>query len=885
MPRQLRSLWRVLRRRSVFERDMDDELRFHLESRADDLVRSGLPRAEALRRARLEFGNPEAWQDRCRESRRLHLADDLRLDLRFAWRTIRRDAFLSATIVATLALGIGATTAIFSVVDAVVLRPLPFPHPDRLVAVGALDKGRVMTVFGPDFVEWRAECRACEEMAAYSYTGPSYLTGGAEPDRVRIGHVSESFFRTLDVQPMLGRTFLPDDTGRPDVGIGPQNTPVTAVILSYRLWQRRFDRDPSIVGRAVRVEGDVSTVVGVMPDGFTFPSDAEAWVPATINAKRDNAYLRVIARLRPGVVPAEAQAELQVIAQRLNQHAYEERRLTSASLVSLHEYVVGDVRSSLLVFLGAVGLVLLIACANVANLLLAQAATRPRELAVRTALGASRPRIVRQLLTESLVLAVSGGGLGLVLAAVLVRVFVAFAPSDIPRLDGIAIDGRMLGFTLLLSVVTGLLFGLAPVARASKPDLSSSLQEGGARAAGSAERNRVRKILVVCEVSLSLILLIGAGLLIRSFAALRQTPIGFDPSGTLTASITLPEATYQTAARRKAFYRAALERVAALPDVRAVGLVNALPLGRDGARITGDLKIDGEAKERRGAWGRKLVVGGEYFRAVGIPLLKGRVFDERDNDDSPGVLIIGDSLARRLWPNEDPIGHRVNNGFTKDSWAEVVGVVGDVKSDEIGERQVSAMYQPYRQIQDARRWLFGEMTFVIRTGGPPENVAAALRSTLAQVDRDLPLYNVTAMTDVVAQSVTDPRFYTLLLASFSLLALVLAAAGIYGLISYSVTQRTHEIGIRIALGAHAGNVLRLVIAEGMMLVLVGTALGIAGAFALTRVLSRFLYHVSVTDRVTFTMVPLLLGTVALLACYLPAHRAARVDPIRALRAE
>jgi putative ABC transport system permease protein len=532
-----------------------------------------------------------------------------------------------------------------------------------------------------------------------------------------------------------------------------------------------------------------------------------------------------------------------------------------------------------------VGLVLLIACANVANLLLAQAATRPKELAVRAALGASAGRIVRQLLTESLLLATLGGASGLLLAAWLLHAFVALAPADIPRLDAIRIDRWMLGFTLLLSVATGLLFGLAPIARASRPDLNASLQEGGARAAGSVERYRIRKALVIAEVSLALVLLIGAGLLIRSFIALRQTPVGFDPGGTLTASITLPDATYPTGGLARAYFQTALERVAALPDVRVVGIVNSLPLGREGARISGDFTVDGETTERPGAWARKIAVGGDYFRAAGIPVLRGRPFDERDTGDGPGVVIVSALLAQRLWPGADPIGRRLNVGFGGETWRQVVGVVGDIKYDAIGEPQVPGLYEPFQQVKDGRRWFVGEMTFVIRTTGAPENLAAPLRDTLARIDKDLPLYNIAAMTDVVGKSVTNPRFYTLLLGSFSLLALILAAAGIYALISCTVTQRSHEIGIRIALGARRADVLKLVVGEGMLLVMAGSALGIAGALASTRVLSRFVYHVTVTDRWTFVSISLLLGLVALVACYLPARRAVQVDPIVALRHE
>jgi putative ABC transport system permease protein len=554
-------------------------------------------------------------------------------------------------------------------------------------------------------------------------------------------------------------------------------------------------------------------------------------------------------------------------------------------MLPLQEHLVGDVRSALLIFLGAVGFVLLIACANVANLLLAQAAARPKELAIRTSLGAGRSRIVRQLLTESVLLSTIGGTLGLALAVWLLRVIIAFGPAEIPRLDDVSIDRWVLTFALLLSVGTGLLFGLAPVLRASNQSPHAALQDGGGRAAGNPDRNRIRKLLIVGEVSLALILLIGAGLLARSFVQLRQTTTGFDPHGILTASITLPDATYPTSAHASRFFEQALERAAALPDVRAVGVVNDVPLGRYGARVSGDFKVDGERNSRRGSWARKMVTGGDYFRAAGIPLLRGRGFDDRDREDSPGVVLVSESLACRVWPNQDPLGKRVDIGFRGEAWREIVGVVGDVKHDDLGERQLASLYVPYRQVKAPTRWLMSEMTFVLRTGGPPDGIALPLRGAIARIDKDLPLYDVTLMTDLVTRNTAGPEFYTLLLLSFSVLALVLAAAGIYGVIAHSVAQRTQEIGIRIALGARASTVVRLVIGEGMILVTAGCALGIAGAFGATRVLSRFLYNISATDRGTFTLISLLLSAVALVACYLPARRAARIDPIRALRAE
>jgi putative ABC transport system permease protein len=796
----------------------------------------------------------------------------------------------SAVVVLVLALGIGATSAIFSVVNAVLLRPLPYPEPDRLMMVFSTFEGgrrseKYGPLFGPDFVELRDQCRSCAQVAAYTGTGPSNMTGGAEPERVRVAEVTANFFATLGAQPILGRTFLAEEAPRPSPVNDLQTIGGRAVILSYGLWQRSFGADPAVIGRTVKVEGDACAVIGVMPDGFKFPGEADAWTPVAPSPTRNNAILRVVARLQPGMMPVQAQAELATIARRLEQEFPQSNRGRGVNLVPLQERLVGNVRSSLLIFLGAVSFVLLIACANVANLSLARAATRQKEMAVRTALGASRLRIIRQLLTESLLLALAGGGLGLLLALWILKLLLAFAPQEIPRLNDIGIDPWALGFTLLLSVLTGVIFGIAPALQASRPDLNATLKEGGAGATGGASRHRLRGLLVVAEVSMALVLLIGAGLLLKSFTRLRETKLGFNPDHVLTASVTLPEATHPTAALKKAYYQQSLARLAARPETQAVGLITSLPLGDTGLSMRGGLNVEGEPEERSGVSATKLAASGGYFRALGIPLLKGRAFDDRDTADSPGALIISETLARSLWPNEDAIGKRINIGLPGETWREVVGVVGDVKQSELGAPPAPALYQPVQQISERLHWLLGETTFVIRTATEPHSFVASLRSELQAVDRELPLYNVATMEQIVSKSVADPRFYTLLLGSFSGLALILAAAGIYSVISYSVTQRMREIGIRLALGAQPGAILRLVVSQGMALTLAGLALGLGGAFALTRVLSEFLYQVSVTDPATFALLSLSLAAVALLACWIPARRATKVDPLVALRRE
>jgi putative ABC transport system permease protein len=880
MPRRLLSFLRAAWRRSAFERDMDDEMRFHLAARTDDLVRRGHAPDEAARLARLEFGNMTAYRDRCRDSRRLTLWDDLRIDLRFAFRNMRKDAFVSTAIVATLAVGIGATAAMFSAVNAALLRPLPFPDPAQLVMVFGGTDGP-FAVFGPDYTEWRGSCGVCADMAAITQWQTT-VAGGAQPERVLIGRVTASFFTTIGVQPMLGRGFLPDEMGRGSFNNVEKPVEHAAVVLGASLWRRQFGADPAIVGRTIRIEGDPSTVVGIMPDGFSFPDRAEAWVPATVLTTRGNAYLQVMARLRPGISLARADAEFKTLIARAQALAPDERRAGEVHLVPLQEYLVGDARTSLTIFLAAVGLVLLIACANVANLLLAQAATRPREIAIRTILGAGRRRLVRQLLTESLVLAIAGGIAGIVVAGWILSVFRGTLPEAVPRLNAIGIDGSVLAFVAIISIVTGLTFGLAPAWRTAKADLNTALKAGGTRAAGGADRRGIRGALVIAEVSLALVLLIGAGLLLKSFVTLRTRPLGFNPDGVVIANVTLPEVSYVTVAQTKTYFREALGKLQTQPDLQAVGLINALPLARTGARIRGDVTPEGETRERKGLWVNKLAVGGDYFRAMGITLVRGRLFDDRDGAQAPGVFVISQSLADRLWPGQTPLGRRIS------IWGEpreIVGIVADVKQDGLRQGAVPAVYGPFEQVGESRRWLVGEMTFVLRPTGPATLAVQRLRTMLLEIDGNVPLYDVALMADVVADNAADPRFYALLMGAFSVIAFVLSIAGIYGVVSYSVRQRTHELGVRMALGARRSNVIGLVLREGMVLVGIGTVLGVAGAYAATRMLARFLFRVGVTDPVTFVTVPLLLGLVALVACYIPARRATTMDPLRVLKYE
>ena len=882
MVRRLRSLWRVLSRRSAFERDMDDELRFHLESRTADLVSRGVAPDEAARRARLEFGNPAAFADACREARRLTLWDDLQGDVRFAVRAMRKDALVTLTIVATLALGIGSTAAIVTAVNAAMLRPLPFPDPDRLAIVSdaAADHDAVP---GPDFAEWRAGCAACAGVAAFSQW-ESTIAGGAEPERVLVGRVTPDFFATMGVQPALGRTFLPDEVPHSESGIVDDSRRNAAVILSAPLWRRQFHGDPAIVGRTIRVDSAPTLVAGVMPEGFAFPDRADAWVPADVSTTRRNAVLRVVARLTPGLTSAQGVEAFRTAIARAEAAQPDKRRIREVRLVPLRDFLVGDVRASLTIFLAAVGLVLLIACANVASLLLAQAAARPREMAIRTVLGAGRRRLIRQLLTESLLLSAAGGLGGLLLARWMLGIFRVTLPAAVPRLNAIAIDGSALAFVAALSIGAGLLFGLAPAWRTSKADLTVALNHGGASGGRGPHHRRLRGALVVAEVSMAIVLLVSGALLLKSFGTLRARPLGFDPGGVVTANVTLPEIAYGSSARTRAFFTEALARLRGRPGIDAAGIVTALPLSRHGSRISGDVKIDGDERERRGASAAKIAVGGDYFRAMGIPLLRGRLLTPQDSEHAPAVVIVSQSLAERVWPGESPLGHRVKTGFGAAPWAQVVGVVADVKQNGLRQIRSPAVYHPFAQIAEDRRWFVGEMTFVLRSGSSAGAVAG-LREILHGLDGDLAIYGVRAMPDVVADSASDPRFYALLMGSYALVAFVLAIAGLYGVVSYSVRQRTHELGVRMALGARRRDVAVLVLLDGARLVGLGAATGIAGSYAATRVLARFLFGVTATDPATFIAVPAWLCLVALAACYIPARRATAVDPLRALRYE
>jgi putative ABC transport system permease protein len=804
------------------------------------------------------------------------LEDEVMQDLRLGLRLLRTQPGFTLAAVVTLALGIGATTLIFSVANAVLLRPLPFPEADRIVRLEERHRGDAAgsNFSYANFLDLGRETTTVAHLAAARF-GSVSLTDGNEPEQVGSLSVSAGYFAALGVTPAHGRVFLPeeDTPGRDDV-----------VLLSHALWRRRYGADAGLIGRQIKLGAVPVTVVGVLPpglrQGYPFAGQYDVWRPlVATGALRDNRrshLLGVIARLRPGRTPAQAQAELSIVARAIEQQSPGIDPDLGVRVSGLQARMVEPLRPALLVFLCAVGLVLLVACANVANLLLARAATREKEMALRAALGAGRLRLARQLLTESLLLAALGGAAGLLLAAWGAGLVATLDPVSFPRIDEVSLDARVLLFALLVSLVTGVLFGLAPVLQLPKLRLYEPLKAGGRTARGAARRG-LRQSLVVTEVALALVLLVGAGLLANSFYRLMQVERGFDPANVLTVNLTLPNSKYPEPAQQTAFLQEVLERVSAIPGVRAAGLISTLPF--EGGPAT-DFEIEGRplAPGEPEPMADIRIVDANYFRALAVPLRQGRAFTARDTAAAPRVMIINEELARRYWPNENPLGRRV----TMKDWGEpltgeVVGVVGDVKADSLSAAVRPMIYWPYPQFPGPFNSL------VLRTAGDPHGVASAVKEQIRAADREQPLSNLRTMEAVIAASVAPQRLNMLLLGVFAAVALALAAVGIYGVIAYTVAERTHEIGVRMALGAGRGDVLRLIVGQGLKLVLSGVGAGLAAAFGLTRLLGKLLFGVSPTDPLTFVCVSLGLVAVALLACYLPARRATKVDPLSALR--
>jgi putative ABC transport system permease protein len=794
-------------------------------------------------------------------------------DLRYGARMLRKRPGFTLVAIITLALGIGANTAIFTVIYAVLLRPLPFDEPDRVVWMwGAVrERGSRASVAPLDFLDYRARNQSFAEFAAAISIPISFnLTGNGEPERLSGAVVTTNYFAALGVRPMLGRSFVGEEeqAGRDRV-----------VILSHGLWQRRFGADPAIIDRTVTLDGQSLTVVGVMPPKMRFPNDADLWRPMSFDAapemrQRRAHFLRPIGRLKADVTIEQAQAEIDAIARQLEEQYPDTNTKWTMLLVPLQERIVGDIRPTLWVLLGAVAFVLLIACSNVANLMLARATSRYKEIAIRLAMGASRWHIIRQMLTESVLLAIIGGALGVLLALWGVDVLLSFSNASIPRAAEIGLNATVLGFTLAVSFITGTLFGLVPALGSSRPDLHDTLKEGSRSVSGGA-RHRLRSLLVIAESALAVVLLIGAGLLIKSFVKLQEVSPGFDAEHVLTMRLDLPRG--KTPAQVADFYDQLQQRVAGLAGVEAVGMVSELPL--TGQPNDAPFAIEGRAPEapdqRPNADFRR--VNHDYFRALRIPLLKGRQFTEQEARQSAGVVIISERLAAQYFPDDEPLGKYLLTDFGQHNRFEIVGVVDDVRHRGLATDTYPAMYLPTLSLP----WT----NLVIRTAGEPAGLAAAVRKEVGALDSQQPVAAVKPMAQWLSESVAQPRFRTLLLGVFAGIALLLSVLGIYGVMSYVVAQRTREVGIRMALGAGRFDVLRLVIGQGMRLALTGVALGLAAAYGLTRLLASLLFNVSATDPTTFIAIALLLAGVASLACYVPARRATKVDPMVALRYE
>src|SRR5499426_2394466 len=799
-------------------------------------------------------------------------------DLRYGARILLKKHGFTLIAVFTLALGIGANTAIFSVVNSVLLRPLPYPNPERLMTIWEDHRARngpVNEWTSPTgFEDWRDQAKSFDHVVALQDWQPT-LTGQGDPEQLFGAQVSHDTFAALGVTPALGRSFRPEEDQR---GVE------SVVIISHGLWRRRFGADPSLVGKKISLNGESRVVIGVMPAGFKFPiiAGADIWRPIqpALNpgCRRGCITVRVMARLKPGAAEAQARAELNSTAARVEQQFPDTNTKVGATLVPLREFLVGPVKTQMMALLVAVGFVLLIACANVANLLLARSAAREKEIAIRASLGAGRWRIARQLLSESLLLASVGGAAGLLLAYWLVDLLVSFSPQGTPRLDEIGMDRRVLGYTIGVTVLTGLLFGSAPVLQLFKADLNQSLRDGGKGLQGARSGRRVLSALVVAETALALTLLVGAGLLIRSFIRLQRVDPGFNPRNVLAAVVTLPQAVYPERTQIAPFYSQLLERVKTLPGVRSAAAVSSLPLG--GNDSDAGFLIEGrpapQPDQRPVAWISS--VSQDYFHTMGMRLIAGREFTEGDNENSPKVVIISEATARRHFPKEDPIGKRIGNG-RPDGWREIVGITADVKHFGLTQDARVSMFFPDRQ-RPSR-----QMFIVARTTADPLSLGPALRGSVAAMDKNLAVSNISAMEEVTAQSIGQERFTLLLLGLFSALALSLAAAGIYGVMSYAVAQRTHEIGVRVTLGAQTRDVLKLVVTQGMALVLAGVGIGLASSLALTGFIRGLLFGVSAPDPMTFVAISILLSVVALLACYMPARRATKVDPMVALRRE
>jgi predicted permease len=868
--------------RSSADAELQHEIEIHVQQLTNDAMAAGMSEAEAQAVALREFGPIEQVKEKCRDTRRVSWVHNFVQDLRYGFRMLQHSPAFTAIAVITLALGIGANTAIFSIVDAVLLRSLPYRDPNQLVLMSNVPLNRpeaLSAISYRDFTECREQNRVFSQMAGNAFHDLT-MTGAGEPAIVNTADVTPEIFPLLNAKPLLGRTFLPED-GKPGAA--------AVAVLSENLWRSRFGSNPDLIGQSIDLDMRSFAVVGILPASFRYPEGAprqDVWISVMqdplfgpLTSKPGVRLLGVIGRLKPGISLAKAQAEMNTLGARLAKEFPAEDSGLTIRIQPYREAVVGDLKPALLILLSAVGLLLLIACANIANLLLSRATSRGREVAVRMALGASRARIVWQLLTESALLGLLGGVAGVLLAVGAVRILQPFLPSEVVQISSIHIGGPVLVFALLLSLAAALAFGLAPALLATPSNLQTNLNEGGERT-GQRGGQHVRSFLAIAEISLAMVLLVAGGLLIRSFALVTSVNPGFDPNNVTETEVSLPQFQYSTAQQWTAFSKELLGRLHAQPGLQDSALAAPLPMDRQG-QATFAFSIVGNPPLPPGesTTADYTTVSPGYFHVMRIPLLRGRFFSEQDSPSNPNVAIISETLARRYFPNQDPIGRKMSFGFPPNGNVsrEIVGVVGDVRDVALSQKPGAMMYVPFAQAP-----LYGGEV-VVRSSLSTSSVAAAIRQAVHSIDTGLPVTDVESFADALGQSISQERFRALLLGSFSVIALVLAAVGIYGVISYSASQRTHEIGIRMALGAQRRDVLRLILGQGAKLAMLGLGLGVALALLLTRLIASILYGVSATDPLTFCTVVIVLLGVAVTACYIPARRAMRVDPMVALR--
>ena len=870
VPLRLRSLFR----RGQVEAELNEELRYHLERQIEVNTAAGMSVEEARYAALRAMHGLDQRKEECRDMRRVRLIEDLWRDFRFSLRSLLKRPGFTAIALLALALGIGANTAIFSLVNAVILQPLPYRDPDRLISVyGTRNRSTQGSVGPTDFLDYRSQNKTFEQFAASgSMMLPMNLTGSGEPERLNASIITGNYFDTFGVRPALGRGFSLENekTGQDHV-----------TVLSHAFWQTRFGGDPNIVNKTINLDGKAYEVLGVMPAEVVLPQPAQLWVPINFDADpemkmRNVRFLRGIGRLKEGVTLDQAQTDTDLIAAQLEQQYPDSNTGWSLRLIPLREILVGGSRTMLFILFGAVGFVLLIACANVANLLLVRAAARQKEIAMRTALGASRLRIIRQMITESLLLAIFGGALGALLAVAGVKLLVSLGEDNIPRTANVKIDATVLAFTLLISLATGLLFGLAPAIRTMKENLVDALKDGIRGGSEATVKNRTRSLLVVFESAIAVMLLIAAGLLIRSLVALQNVDPGFDPNNVLTLRVDLPRQKYNTPEKASNFFEQLETRVAGLPGVEAVGLITDLPLSGEARDMP--YRVEGRPATSDIAFVDFRRVNKNYFSAMRIPLRRGRNFTEQEVRQSDKAIVVSQAFVDSVFPNEEALGKRliIWSGIRNEPY-EIIGIVGDTRYQSLQGEPSATMYVPTRE------FLF--VNLVIRTQGDPLSLVGGVRKEVNALDPDQPIAAIRPMTEWVAMSAAGARYRTTLLGLFALLAMILAATGIYGVMSYSVAQRTQEIGVRMALGARPLDVLKLVVRQGMMLALIGVIVGLAGALALTRVMSSLLFGVTERDPITFVAVAALLIVVAFISCFVPAHRATKVDPLVALRYE